>query len=112
MKMEQMIARLLAEKKSEITNQAKADANVGVLKEEIRAGQEHLKKEIVAKIETNQEKMDAKIDANQEMVEARIDAKNEKFVVLGGGLVSRTDIHEARTVSTQEDIKPKTDIHK
>jgi hypothetical protein len=49
--------------------------------------------------------MDAKMDANQEIVETRIDANNEKFVVLGGSLVSRTDIHEGRTVSTQEDIK-------
>jgi hypothetical protein len=47
-----MIARLVAEKKSEITNQAKADANIGVMKGEIRAGQELLKKEFVTKIET------------------------------------------------------------
>jgi hypothetical protein len=110
MKMEQMIARLVAEKKSEITTQAKAEANVGVIKGEIRAGQELLKKAIVTKIGTNQEKMDAKIDANQEMIEARIDANNENFVVLRGSLVSRTDIHEARTVFTRKEIKDKTDI--
>jgi hypothetical protein len=78
------------------------------LKREIRSGQELLEKKNVAKVERNQEKVDAKTEANEEMFEARIDANNVnyvKFMVLLDILVSRTDIHEARTVSTQEEIK-------
>jgi hypothetical protein len=86
--MEQMMVRLLAEIKTEITiNQAKngrrskrngrrnggmakshdteprkADANL----KEIMAGQQHSKEEILTNMESNKGCMDAKIDANQE----------------------------------------------
>jgi hypothetical protein len=40
-----------------------------------------------------------------------MDANNEKFEVLQGTFVSRMDIHQARTVSTQEEIKTKMGIH-
>jgi hypothetical protein len=69
--MEQMMARLLDEIR---TNQAKADANLKDMKEEIIA------------------RLEAKIDANQEKLEDRIAANNEKFEVLRGNLVSRMDI--------------------
>jgi hypothetical protein len=57
--------------------------------------------------ETNQENIDAKIDANQEKMEAKIDANNEKFEVLRDTFVSRVDIQQTRTESTQEERKPK-----
>jgi hypothetical protein len=74
---------------------------------EIRAGQELLKEEILAKMETYEQKMDANIDANQEKMVARIDANNEKFEVLRGTLASWMHIDQARTVSSQEEIKAK-----
>jgi hypothetical protein len=86
METEQMMARLLAE--------------IGTNREEMRAGQGLLKEEMLAKI-----------DANQEKMEARINANNEKFDILRGSLVSRLNIHPARTVSTQEETKAKMDIH-
>lgn len=46
--------------------------------------------------------MNAKTGTNQEMMEARIDTNNEKFEVLQDILISLMDIHQARTVSTQE----------
>jgi hypothetical protein len=46
--------------------------------------------------------MDAKIDVNQEKTKARIYANNEKFEVLRGTLVSRMDIHQARTESIKK----------
>jgi hypothetical protein len=46
------------------------------------------------KIEANQEKM----DAFQEVMRTN----SEKFEVLRGTLISRMDIHQARTESTQE----------
>jgi hypothetical protein len=52
-------------------------------------------------------KMDAKIDSNQQKMEARIEANNETFEVLRGILVFRMNIHQNRTISTQEDMKAK-----
>jgi hypothetical protein len=52
----------------------------------------------------------AKIYVSKKEMEARIDADNEKFEVLRGTLVSWMDIHQARTMSTQE-IKVRVDIH-
>jgi hypothetical protein len=49
--------------------------------------------------------MDASMDTNQ----AGIDANNEKFVVLRSTLVSRMDIHQARTEAVQEEIIDKMD---
>jgi hypothetical protein len=82
MEMEQMMACLLEEMR---TNHTKADDNLGEMKEEM-----------MAKMEINKERMDAKIGAN-----------NKKFEVL----VSRMDIHQARTESTQEEMKAKMDSH-
>jgi hypothetical protein len=62
---------------------------------------------LLAEIRTNK----AKMDANQERTEAKIEANNEKFEVLRGTLVSWMDIDQARTVSIQEDMKAKMDIH-
>jgi hypothetical protein len=50
---------------------------------------------LLAEIRTNQGKM----DANQEKMEAKTEANNEKFEVIQGALVSRMDIHQARTIS-------------
>jgi hypothetical protein len=47
------------------------------------------------------------MENNHEKMDARIDANNEKFEALRGTLVSRMDIHQARTVSTQEEMKPR-----
>jgi hypothetical protein len=64
-----------------------------------------------ANTDANQEKKDARIDANQEKMEDRLDANNDKFGVLWGTLISRMDIHQSRTLSTQEEMKAKMDIH-
>jgi hypothetical protein len=71
MEMEQMMARLLAEMKS---NQAKMVTSL----KEIRVGQEFVKEEILAKAET------------------RAYANNEKFEDLGDTPIFRVDIHQAR----------------
>jgi UDP-3-O-acyl-N-acetylglucosamine deacetylase len=55
---------------------------------------------LVAAIQDNQEKKDAKIGTN-----------NEKFEVLPGTLISWMDIYQARTVSTQEEMKAMMDIY-
>jgi hypothetical protein len=62
---------------------------------------------LLAEIRTNQ----AKMDANQEKMEAKIEVNNEKFEVIQGALVSRMDIHQARTMSIQEEMKANMDIH-
>jgi hypothetical protein len=49
MEIKQMMARMLAEMKAEITNQAKAGTNI----KEIRAGKELLKEEMLAKMDAN-----------------------------------------------------------
>jgi hypothetical protein len=67
--------------------------------------------EMDAKIDANQEIMDAKADASQEEMDATIDNHNEKSAVLRGTLMSWMDIHQARTVSIQEEIKAEMDIH-
>jgi hypothetical protein len=40
-----------------------------------------------------------------------MEGNNEKFEVLQGIFVSRMDIYQVRTVSIQEDMKAKMDIH-
>jgi hypothetical protein len=44
-------------------------------------------------------------------LEARIDADNEKFEVLQGAPISQMDIHQTRTMSIQEEMKAKMDVH-
>jgi copper homeostasis protein CutC len=61
-------------------------------------------KEIKAEIKTNQEEMMVRL-------ESKIEANNEKFEVLPGSPISQTDIHQARTEFTQEEMKAKMDIH-
>jgi hypothetical protein len=80
MEMEQLMARLLAEIR---TNQAKADASL----REMRA-------EMLAKMETKQERLDARIEAN-----------NEKFEVLEGTFVSRMDADHGKTEVNHEELK-------
>jgi hypothetical protein len=62
-------------------------------------------------MEANQENLDTKIDGNQEKKEARTDSNNEKFEVLRGTLVSRMDIHQVRTMFTQEGMEAKMDMY-
>jgi hypothetical protein len=63
----------------------------------------------------NQAKTDADVrDMRGEMMarlETEIESDKEKLEVLGGNLVSRMDINQARTESTQEDIKAKMDSY-
>jgi hypothetical protein len=54
--------------------------------------------------------MKAKADANLREMKGKIKPNNEKFEVLRGTLVSWMDIHQARTESTQEEMKAKIDI--
>jgi uncharacterized membrane-anchored protein YjiN (DUF445 family) len=61
-------------------------------------------------MKANHKTTDAKIDANKDEMEGRIDANNEKSEVLQGTLVSWMDVHQARTMSTKEEIKAKVDI--
>jgi hypothetical protein len=69
MEIEQMLARLLAERK---TNQEH-------LKEEIRVGQEHLKEEMRAGQKLLTEKMMAKLHAHHERMMARMDSHLDKI---------------------------------
>jgi hypothetical protein len=45
------------------------------------------------------------------MMEARIDANNDNSEVLRDTFISWMDIHQARTMSTQEEMKAKMDTH-
>jgi hypothetical protein len=49
-------------------------------------------------------KMGAEMKTSQERMEARRDATNEMFEVLRGTLVSRMDIHLARTQAIEKEI--------
>jgi hypothetical protein len=44
-------------------------------------------------------------------MKAEIRANSEKFEILQDTLASRMDIHQARTESTQEELKAKMDSH-
>jgi hypothetical protein len=44
-------------------------------------------------------------------MEAKTDTNNEKFEVLRGTLISPMDVHQARSETTQEEMKAKMDIH-
>jgi hypothetical protein len=85
-KVEQMMARLLAEirtnREETETNQAKPNATLKEIKEEMRttreemrAGQEHLKEEMRAGQELLKEEMLAKVKTNQEKMDVKIDVK-------------------------------------
>jgi hypothetical protein len=67
--------------------------------------------ETKTEMETNQERMETKTDAHLKETKAEIRANNEKFEVLRGALVSRMDIHQARTQYAQEEMKVKKDIY-
>jgi hypothetical protein len=58
-----------------------------------------------AEIRTNQEEM----KTNQERMEAKTDVNNEKFEVPRGTLISRMDIHKARTEANQRELTAKMD---
>jgi hypothetical protein len=58
----------------------------------MKAGQE----EILAKMRTNQEE---------------IKASQQKIKLMKGALVSRTDVHQARTEAIQEEMKAKMNIN-
>jgi actin-like ATPase involved in cell morphogenesis len=83
MEVEQMMARLLAE---------------------IRTDREETTARLEAITDASQEKMDAKTDANLREMKAEIRANNQRFEVLRSTLVSRMDIHQARTEAVQEII--------
>jgi hypothetical protein len=55
-----------------------------------------------AEVETNQEKMTARLEAK---IEAKMDSHHEKYEVFRDTLVSWMDIHQAKTESTQEEMK-------
>jgi hypothetical protein len=73
---EQMMARLLAEMK---TIQAKTDASLNEMKQELRVSQEHQEEGMLAKMETNQERMDPKLDAHHKWIIARMDSQLVKM---------------------------------
>jgi hypothetical protein len=98
--MELILERLLAEMNvmHERTNAnlQKMEANIKEFKTKIKTNREEMR--------TNQEEMTARL-------EALIVANNENFEVLRSALVSRMDIHQTRTESTQKEMKVKIDIH-
>jgi hypothetical protein len=55
--------------------------------------------------------IDANLKEVTERLEVKTEANNEKFEVLRSTLVLRMDIHQPRTVSTQEEMKSTMDIH-
>jgi hypothetical protein len=117
MEMEEVMTHLLAGMKPEIrTNQAKVDANLKEMKEEmvarVKAVIQNNQEEMLSRMETIQEKTDAKIDSNQEKKEAMIDTNNEKYEVLRGTLIFWMNIHQAKTESTEEEMKANMNIIK
>jgi hypothetical protein len=67
MEMEQMMARLLAEIKTDISmNQAKMDATI----RELRAGQEFLKEEMLVKLGVHYGRIMARVNSQVEKMEA------------------------------------------
>jgi hypothetical protein len=93
------------------TNQTKVDANLKEIKEGMMARLEAMIQNNKERMEANHKKTDVKIDANQEEMEGRTDANNEKSEVLQGTIISRMDVHQARTMSTKEEMKAKVDIN-
>jgi adenine-specific DNA methylase len=68
---------------------SKTDANVKEMKEEMMA------------------KLEDEIRTDQERMEAKIEANNEKSGVFLGPLVSRMDMHQARTKANQRETTAK-----
>jgi uncharacterized protein YgiM (DUF1202 family) len=90
MEMEQMMALLLAEKKAKRrTNQAKADADLKEIEEEMTARLETMIQKTQERMETNQEKNgqvrcpirkdDGQMDSQLEKMEAAVDVFEERF---------------------------------
>jgi hypothetical protein len=103
--MEEMMTSLLAEisinREKTKTNQAKTDANLEEIKEEMRTGQKLLKEEMLEKLETNQERMMITMDTQLEEMEAAVDVFEERLKKMN------TDFEEDReksdAVSKQQD---------
>jgi hypothetical protein len=55
--------------------------------------------------------MDAKADANLREIKAEIRANNEMSDVFQSIMVSGIDIHQARTLTAQAEMKAKIDSH-
>jgi hypothetical protein len=78
--MEQMMALLLAEIKTEIrTNQAKTDSTL----RELRAGQEFLKEEMLAKLGIHYGRMMARVNSQVEKMEATDLEENPEEIEFG-----------------------------
>jgi hypothetical protein len=86
MEMEQMMARLPGEIKTGIRSnqaktdyiQAKADAKLREMREEMRAGQELLKEEMLAKLDAPEKRMMARMDSQLEKIEAAVETNQEE----------------------------------
>jgi hypothetical protein len=74
-------------------NKAKAEANVKGMKEEIQTAR------LEAVIQNKEENMEVRIDSNNEESEVR------------GTLVSRLDVHQARTEPAPDEVKARMDMH-
>jgi hypothetical protein len=66
--------------------------------ERLLACQEQMTAKMKAQMESNQVEMMARLEAK---IEDKMDPHHEKFEDLRGTLVSRMDIHQSRTESTQ-----------
>jgi hypothetical protein len=67
---------------------------------------------LLTEINAREERIEAKADANLEGLEAKMYSHHDKFEVLQDTLISRMDIiYQAKTQSTQEEMKAKIHIH-
>jgi hypothetical protein len=91
-------------------NQAKMDANQAELMARLEAKIDANQEKVHAKIDANQERMDAKTDANLSEMKAEISANSEKFEFIQSTLIFQMDIHPARTLTTQAEMKATVDV--
>jgi hypothetical protein len=115
---EEMKAKLSSNEAEMKTNQemparleTKTDVNLKEMKEAIRSNQEKIKEDIrtnSAKADTTLKEMKEELKVGLEAkIQAEIKANNEKFEVIQSPLVSRMDIDQPRSLTTQAGMKPR-----
>jgi DNA replicative helicase MCM subunit Mcm2 (Cdc46/Mcm family) len=95
--------------------EVKTDVNLKEMKEAIRTNRDKMKEDIIrtnpAKVDATLKEMKEELKARPEAeIQAEIKTNNDKFEVNQSTLVSRLDIYQARTLTTQAEMKAKTYI--
>jgi hypothetical protein len=73
----------------------------------LASGIEVYQEEMRVRVSAIQYAVKVTIKCSQEEIETKIGANNETFEALGGVVLSRTGIHQARTETIQEEIRVK-----